>query len=136
MSTCIVTPCHAAVMYMIQSYPKLSATFQPMPAMLKALALPGPDPGAVHKSLAPLYVEFRLAQIKTMSYAVALLRQQSSAEAMKPHAPQIVESLVHLFRLCPDNITARRDLLHMLRGVINSPHRCVSSLGQQQLWTQ
>ena len=72
-------------MYLCQAYRTFSILLAPLLAvMMTAVSLPGPDESSLPPALLPCYVDFRMAQIKTLSFLTSLMKHQP--DMMKPHA--------------------------------------------------
>eukprot|EP00798_Chlamydomonas_sp_ICE-L_P011537 gene11537-34249_t len=91
--------------------------------LLEATAVAGPSVDSLHPSLVtPYYNDFRISQVKTMSFIMFLLRHHP--EVMRPHSQVTADSLVQLLKSCPDSVPARKELLLAMRHMMNT-HRDV-----------
>ena len=77
------------------------------PLMFNAISIPGPH--NVPPNLKNHYVEVKRAQVKIVSFLMALLN--ICANSIQPHQDIISTSIVNLLDTCPDSILIRKELL-------------------------
>ncbi|XP_031475658.1 uncharacterized protein LOC116247605 isoform X2 [Nymphaea colorata] len=117
----IVTESPLVVMFLFQLYGRQVQTNIPLllPLMVTAISIQGP--AKVPPSLKSHFVEFKGAQVKTVSFLTYLLK--SFAEYIRPHEESISRSIVNLLVTCPDSVSIRRELLIATRHVLSTDFR-------------
>lgn len=66
-------------------------------------------------------MDFKLSQIKTISFLTYLLR--TFPQLVAPHLQQLSDALVQLMRTCPDIPAMRKELLVTARHTFGNNHR-------------
>ncbi|GAX77356.1 hypothetical protein CEUSTIGMA_g4802.t1 [Chlamydomonas eustigma] len=115
--------CPVIVMFLSQMYEgvfsKAGSLLQPL---VDTVSFPGPEENSIHKDLLPYYHDMRISQIKALSFLVNNLGKLP-LEVTKPYAQATCDSVISLFRVCPDSVTARKDLLNALRGFAQTQYK-------------
>lgn len=113
------------VFFLFQSYPKRLAQYGPtlLPLMISVAAIPGPELADVPPAAMPAYTEFRMAQIKTMLFVIALSRSQVVAQVLTPHKEEVCSALVRLMVTAPNSLALRKELLNCMRNMLPTPFR-------------
>ena len=89
--------------------------------MLTRMTAAGVEPEQVTDQSRHVFMDFKLSQIKTISFLTYLLRTFPNLVA--PHLQQLSDALVQLMRTCPDIAAMRKELLVTARHTFGSNHR-------------
>lgn len=93
-----------------------------LPAMVNFTGIAGPPAGSVAPELQQGLLEFRTAQVKTLSIVTWMLRslQQYIPNIMEwLNQQQLVDSTVALLRSCPDTVSLRKELLTSIKQTLS-----------------
>ncbi|KAL3160164.1 hypothetical protein ABBQ32_010930 [Trebouxia sp. C0010 RCD-2024] len=119
----IVAECPVIVMYIFNFNTTLTQTYVPalIPCMVDTASLAGVEPEQVNDHSRHVFMDFKLSQIKTISFLTYLLR--TFPGQVGPHLGQLSDALVQLMRTCPDIAAMRKELLVTARHTFNHNHR-------------
>ena len=81
----------------------------------------GAEPEQVPDHSRHVFMDFKLSQIKTISFLTYLLR--TFPGQVGPHLGQLSDALVQLMRTCPDIAAMRKELLVTARHTFTNNHR-------------
>ncbi|XP_047320592.1 transformation/transcription domain-associated protein-like [Impatiens glandulifera] len=114
----IVTETPLVVMFLFQLYSRFVQINIPLllPLMVVAISVPGPEKAPPH--LKGPFIEFKAAQVKTVSFLTYLLK--SFADNIRPHEESICKSIVNLLVTCSDSVSIRKELLVALKHVLGT----------------
>jgi len=85
------------------------------------LQIAGIEPEQVTDQSRHVFMDFKLSQIKTISFLTYLLR--TFPQLVAPHLQQLSDALVQLMRTCPDIPAMRKELLVPARHTFGNNHR-------------
>jgi len=113
------------VFFLFQSYPKRMSQFGPalLPLMVNAAAMLGPDLDDVSPEAMPFYTDFRMAQIKTVLFIIALSRYSHMVQLLTPYRDQVCTALLRLMVAAPASPIVRKEVLSCMRNMLNTPFR-------------
>ena len=117
----VQTECPLIVMLLFQLYARLipANVTTLLPLMVKTIGLKAPDFDSLPNHQKQVFSDMKGAQVKTISFVTYLLRGYS--ESVQPHRDVVSQSIVDLFRTCPDSVATRKELLVATRHVLSAP---------------
>jgi transformation/transcription domain-associated protein len=113
------------IFFLMQSYPKRLAQHGPtlLPLMLGVISVRGPDRADVPASAAGVYSDFRLAQIKTMAFIIVVSRSTQMQPLLAQHRDVVAAALLRVMQAVPDSLSMRKEVLSLMRNMLNTPFR-------------
>ncbi|KAL0051806.1 hypothetical protein WJX82_002492 [Trebouxia sp. C0006] len=119
----IVAECPVIVMYIFNFHQNYTREYVPdlIPCMVDTASLKGIEPEQVTDQSRHVFMDFKLSQIKTISFLTYLLR--TFPQLVAPHLQQLSDALVQLMRTCPDIPAMRKELLVTARHTFGNNHR-------------
>ena len=110
------------VFSLFQAYPKRLNQYgqELVSVMVAAASIAGPTLEDVPLKAMQVYTDFRMTQIKTLTFLMILSKSHTAQAMVLPHKDAMCSALVRIMQTSSDNLMLRKELLNGLRTMLGN----------------